>query len=85
MSLKSHIIRIPEGFSFGLFRNKKYGISKQIYNEGKSFKIFGKDLEGNDYISLNYYCTQKQEILKPCEMPADKVIQFLNEIKILKQ
>ena len=52
------------------------------FNQGKSFKVYAKELEGSDFISLNYYLTKKDNYLKPCEMPAEKVIHFLEEVKI---
>lgn len=77
------IKKIPEGYSEGIYNNKKYSITKQIFNAGKSFKIYGKELQGNDFISLNYYITSKKEVLKPCEMPEQKVVHFLKNIQIL--
>lgn len=78
-----YINKIPIGYSEGIYNNKKYSITKQIFNEGKSFKIYGKELQGNNFISLNYYITSEKELLKPCEMPAQKVIHFLKNIKLL--
>jgi len=65
------------GYSEVTFRNKKYGVSRTDYNDGKSIKIYAEELCGTDVISLNYYITTKTEILKPCEMPKEKVIDFL--------
>ncbi|QOD60197.1 peptide methionine sulfoxide reductase [Polaribacter haliotis] len=83
MKVLKTIHNLPEGYSEGIYENKKYSLTKQIFNEGKSFKIYGKELKGNNFISLNYYITSKKEILKPCEMPAQKVIHFLENIKII--
>jgi len=47
----------------------------------KSYKVYASALGGNNFISLNYYCTREREILKPCEMPAKKVIHFLENYK----
>ncbi len=77
------IDQIPEGYSEGIFRERKYGISKQLFNDGKSQKIFAEELGGNDFISLNYYQTSTKDLLKPCEMPKAKVIQFLSELTLL--
>lgn len=77
------IQKIPEGYSEGIYNAKKYGITRETFNDGKSYKIYGKELQGNDFISLNYYITQHKEHLKPCEMPEQKVIHFLEHIQIL--
>ncbi len=80
--LLSIINRIPEGYSEGWYKGARYSISKQTFNGGKSFKIFAKELKGNDFISLNYYITSNNELLKPCEMPEAKVIDFLNKVEL---
>ena len=76
--LLSIIQDLPEGYSEVAYMNRKYGLSKQTFNNGKSFKIFAKELGGNDFISLNFYITSQQEWLKPCEMPEQKVLDFLH-------
>ena len=82
MNLKNLISRIPEGYSEGIYKDRKYGITRTNFNSGKSLKIYAKELGGTDFISLNYYSTKNAELLKPCEMPESKVIQFLKEIRI---
>lgn len=77
------IQKIPESYSEGFYNAKKYGITKETFNDGRSYKIYGKELQGNDFISLNYYITKQKELLKPCEMPEQKVIHFLEHIQIL--
>ena len=74
------INRIPLGYSVGIYKDKKYGITKSIFNNGKSIKVYAEELGGNDFISLNYYITDKKEWLKPCEMPEQKVIDFLKGV-----
>ncbi len=78
------IDKIPAGYSEGRYNGKKYGISKTTFNNQKSFKIFAEELGGNDFISLNYYITRQKEWLKPCEMPEQKVVDFLKNVEILK-
>ncbi|MEL6254171.1 MAG: peptide methionine sulfoxide reductase [Bacteroidota bacterium] len=82
MGLLAYIDRIPEGYSEASYKGKKYGLSKEIFNQGKSFKIYAEELGGKDFISLNFYQTSDKELLKPCEMPAEKVIDFLKEVKL---
>ena len=77
-----HIIDvIPEGYSTVLFENRKYGLTKTTFTNGKSYKIYAEELQGTNFISLNYYLTSTSELLKPCEMPAEKVTRFLREMK----
>ncbi|UBZ10299.1 peptide methionine sulfoxide reductase [Leeuwenhoekiella palythoae] len=84
MKLKSTISRIPEGYSEGFYNNRKYSITRTDFNEGKSSKIYAKELGGTDFISFNYYETKMGELLKPCEMPELKVIIFLKEVILIE-
>lgn len=77
MNLLSILDKIPVGYSEVEFQNKKYGLTRTNFNKGKSLKIFAEELGGTNFISLNYYRTSKGDVLKPCEMPEAKVIQFL--------
>jgi len=79
----NYINKIPEGYSEGIYASKKYGITKNSFNNGNSFKIFGKELQGKDFVSLNYYLTSKNALLKPCEMSEEKVVHFLKNIKLI--
>ncbi|MFD2562369.1 peptide methionine sulfoxide reductase [Aquimarina rubra] len=81
--LLENIKRIPEGYSEGIYNNVKYSITKEVFNNGKSYKVYAKELQGNDFISLNYYITSTSELLKPCEMPEQKVIDFIENIQLL--
>jgi len=77
-----HIKKIPEGYSQGIYKYRKYGITKTIFNDGDSFKIYGEELGGTNFISLNYYITKRKELIKPCEMTAQKVKHFLKNVII---
>jgi hypothetical protein len=81
MILLKYIEQLPLGYSEVYYHNKKYGVTKSEFNHGNSCKIFAEELSENDFISLNYYITSKGELLKPCEMPEQKVIHFLTNLK----
>lgn len=83
MALLEKIQKLPIGYSEGLYKGEKYGITRTDFNNGKSIKVYAKSLRGTDFISLNYYITSKDELLKPCEMPEKKVIDFLKKVKKL--
>ncbi|WP_428665467.1 peptide methionine sulfoxide reductase [Runella sp.] len=81
--LLPYLEKISEGYSEGLYKGVKYGITKTTFSQGRSFKIYAKELGGNDFISLNYYITSQNELLKPCEMPEVKVLDFLKNVVLL--
>ncbi|MCH5598902.1 hypothetical protein [Niabella ginsengisoli] len=71
------IKNLPLGYSEVVYLDRKYGVTLSEYNKGKSLKLYAEELGGNDFISFNYYITNHSELLKPCEMPEQKVIHFL--------
>lgn len=75
--LKNQIKTIPEGYSTIVYNDRKYGVSKSLFNAGKSTKVYAKELGGTDFISFNFYQTPHDHHLKPCEMREEKVTQFL--------
>ncbi len=81
--LLQKIKSLPLGYSEVLFDDKKYGVTRTDFNNGKSIKLYAEELGGNDFISLNYYITNQNELLKPCEMPEQKVICFINQMTLL--
>ena len=83
MSILESINSIPLGYSEGVYEAKKYGITKSIFNNGKSIKIYAEELGGTNFISLNYYITSTKKLIKPCEMPEQKVVHFLKHVTIL--
>jgi len=62
--------------------NKRYLLRKETQLDGKLIKLYAEELGGNDFISLNYYPQLQNGLLKPCEMPPEKVIEFILELKI---
>ncbi len=77
MNLKEKIATIPIGSSEMWINNKKYLVTRKDFNNGKSTKVYAEELGGTDFISFNFYLTQKGVQLKPCEMPIQKVLDFL--------
>lgn len=45
--------------------------------DGRRIKLYGEALGDADHISSNLYLTGRAPRLKPCEMPAEKVIAFV--------
>ncbi len=79
--LRNLIFHLNDGYSTVIYNDRKYGLSKTVFNNGKSIKLFAEELGGKDFISLNYYITDQTELLKPCEMPKSKVLDFLYNLK----
>ncbi len=69
---------LPTGTFTGRADAKRYVASRQVLAGGKSHKLVVHELSGTDYISLNLYQTRNSgALLRPCEMPARKVVDFV--------
>ena len=69
---------LPKGAYGGTYDGKRYRIFKSILVTGRSQKLEAEELGGKDYISFNIYrLTGGETLLKPCEMPAKKVMDFV--------
>lgn len=74
---------LPMGGYGGTFEGKRYRITKTAMATGRSQKLEAEELGGNDYISFNLYRLSGGEpLLKPCEMPAEKVIAFVQGVVV---
>lgn len=81
--LSEIIQQIPLGYSEAIYQGKKYGLTRSDFNSGNSTKVFAEELGGKDFISFNFYLIQSGELLNPCEMPKQKVLDFLMAFEII--
>ncbi|WP_212746636.1 hypothetical protein [Pseudoalteromonas ruthenica] len=72
-----HLNNIPEGTSDSLYEGKRYLVSKRTFNQGRSIKLFARELGGKHFVSLNFYKLKQVWLLKPCEMSEQSVVHFL--------
>jgi len=69
---------LPAGGYGGTYQGRRYRITKTQMAAGRSQKLEAEELGGNDYISFNLYrLATGQALLKPCEMPEEKVTDFV--------
>jgi len=76
------LLGLEEGSYDVLYKEKRYLLSKQTQLNGKLIKLYAEELGNNDFISLNYYTNIGDGLLKPCEMPEEKVIEFVLNLKM---
>jgi len=83
MQSKFHttLLHIANGAYDVSYLNQRYLLTKSTHLKGQLIKLYAEELGGNNFISLNYY-THKQ-LLKPCEMPVLKVMDFILKMEIL--
>jgi peptide-methionine (S)-S-oxide reductase len=76
------IVYLDDGTYDVSFQKKRYLLRKQTQLDGRLIKLYAEELGGNDFISLNYYPQIKEGLLKPCEMPIRKVVDFILELEL---
>lgn len=70
--------RLPLGGYGATYQGKRYRITKSVMAAGRSQALEAEELGGNDYISFNLYrLSSGASLLRPCEMPEDKVVDFV--------
>lgn len=74
---------MPTGAYGGTYEGRRYRITKTTMATGRSQKLEAEELGGIDYISFNLYRLSGGEaLLKPCEMPEEKVTAFVLGVSI---
>lgn len=69
---------LPVGSYGASYNGRRYRITKTLLVTGRSQKLEAEELGGEDYISFNLYrLADGQALLKPCEMPGEKVVDFV--------
>jgi len=77
MELAALVERVPEGWTAVTYEGRPYGLSRTTRAAGHSISIYAEELGGSDVVSANIYRPASGDVLKPCEMPAPKVLAFL--------
>jgi hypothetical protein len=72
--------RVPTGWSRVVVDGRRYGLTRTEHADGRSVAIHADELGGNDVVSANIWRTTGGLALRPCEMPADKVLTFLRAL-----
>lgn len=80
----SALARLPSGYSVGLFEGARWGVTVERSADGRREKLYGEALGGRDHVSFNLYRVGGQPRLKPCEMPAAKVIDFVRGFRAVQ-
>jgi hypothetical protein len=70
---------VPEGWSVVEYDGRRYGLTRVTRAGGRSSSILAEELGGTDVVSANVYRTSTGDVLRPCEMPAQKVLAFLRD------
>jgi peptide-methionine (S)-S-oxide reductase len=69
--------RVPEGWTVVEYDGRRWGLTRTTRAGGGSVAVYAEELGGAEVVSANVYRTTAGALLKPCEMPADVVLAFL--------
>ena len=71
----------PHGLSFVGQNSCRYSVNNEVSADGCRIKFFAEEMGGNDHVSFNIYRTaSKGWTLKPCEMPSQKIFDFVEQL-----
>ena len=54
-------------------------MTKTLRADGRAVSVYAEELGGTDVVSTNVYLADAGPELRPCEMPAEKVLAFLRD------
>ncbi|MDT9593383.1 peptide methionine sulfoxide reductase [Nocardioides zeae] len=77
------LVRRLEGRDVVRYRGRRWAVTTRAYAGGRSLKLWAEELGGTDVVSANVYLgpglgdAGRGEAFRPCEMPAERVLDFL--------
>jgi hypothetical protein len=83
-SFSKRLSALADGSYDVFYQNRRYLLRKETHLGSKLIKLYAEELGGNDFISLNFYPKLQGGLLKPCEMPKQKVIDFILNLEQTK-
>lgn len=82
-SFLAALAQLPTGYFRGTYKGNSWGATVERLSGGRQTKLYGEELGGADHVSFNLYQPSSGKILlKPCEMPSEKVIAFVEGIEL---
>lgn len=77
--------RLPLGWSEVSYAGRRWGVLRTAALGGRSQKLWAEDLGGTAFVSANLYVGDDGvERFRPCEMPARRVLDFLEGLEGLE-
>ena len=77
------LLSLEDGAYDVIYDDARYLLRKETLLSGKLIKLYAEELGNTNFISLNYYPQTANGLLKPCEMPDEKVIDFISRCHLI--
>lgn len=68
---------LTPGYQVGRYEDNRWGVTIERSSDRRRMKLYAEKLSGGDHVSFNLYYVGGEPRLKPCEMPKQKVIDFV--------
>jgi len=78
--LDALVARVPPGWTRQVVEGRAWGITRVDRAGGRSSTIDGEELGGTRRMSANVWRTEGGTLLRPCEMPAEQVLEVLRAL-----
>lgn len=75
--LEQLLTTIPEGWSRIEIHGQVWGVTRATHTGDKIISLTAERLDDTDQLGANVWLTSKGPVLRPCEVPAATVMQFL--------
>lgn len=72
------LAQLPVGSSDVLYRGRRWSVTRTVQQGGRVEKVWAEELGGRGVVSANLYRTGDGDRFRPCEMPAEVVLDFLH-------
>jgi len=77
--------RVPSGWSRQVVDGRSWGVSRVEHADGRSTTVTAEELGGSLMFSANVWHTSQGLILRPCEVRAETVLDFLESLPVSEQ
>lgn len=78
--LDSLLRAIPEGWSRAEIDGQAWGVTRVTRAGGRMISLNAERLGHSDQLGANVWITSDGPVLRPCEVPTDKVMRFLRAV-----
>ena len=75
--LHALVERVPVGWTEVAYAGRTWGLTRSDHAGGGTTTLYAEELGGPDAVSANVWRTRGGDVLRPCEMPAQVVLDFL--------
>jgi hypothetical protein len=75
--LHALVDRVPTGWTEVGYAGRTWGLTRTDHAQGGTTTLYAEELGGTSAVSANVWRTSGGDVLRPCEMPARVVLDFL--------